>query len=173
MIAQTRSLQNNRILIFRPNLQLPVNRNASAVKWRIDVGLKHCQRHNGPEGWVHLAKVTSWSHIRSSNINLDHISSSESRLSINKNLNQTSASPQNFNFKILTKPSFRIATKIQPHNFNQTSATKYGTNFIFNLAETSTSKSSTNFVLKVRTKIYLEAKTSASKSAPNCCQHVS
>ena len=21
---------------------------------------KHCQRHNGPEGWVHLAKVTSW-----------------------------------------------------------------------------------------------------------------
>ena len=44
---------------------------------------KHCQRHNGPEGWVHLAKVTSWGHIRNSNISLDHISSSESRLSIN------------------------------------------------------------------------------------------
>ena len=42
-----------------------------------------CQRHNGPEGWVHLAKVTSWGHITSSNTNLDHISSSKSRLSIN------------------------------------------------------------------------------------------
>ena len=40
---------------------------------------KHCQRHNGPEGWVHLAKVTSWGYIT----NLDHILSSESRLSIN------------------------------------------------------------------------------------------
>ena len=30
---------------------------------------KHCQRHNGPEGWVHLAKVTSWGHITSSNTN--------------------------------------------------------------------------------------------------------
>ena len=35
---------------------------------------KHCQRHNRPEGWVH---------ITSSNTNLDQISSSESRLSIN------------------------------------------------------------------------------------------
>ena len=26
---------------------------------------KHCQRHNGPEGWVHLIKVTSWGHITS------------------------------------------------------------------------------------------------------------
>ena len=32
--------------------------------------LKHCQRHNGPEGWVH---------ITSSNTNLDQISFSESR----------------------------------------------------------------------------------------------
>ena len=44
---------------------------------------KHCQRHNGPEGWVHLAKVTSEGHITSSNTNLDHISSSESPLSVN------------------------------------------------------------------------------------------
>ena len=44
---------------------------------------KHCQRHNGPEGWVHLAKVTCWGHITSSNTNLDHISSSKSQLSIN------------------------------------------------------------------------------------------
>ena len=35
--------------------------------------IKHCQRHNGPEGWVH---------ITSSNTNLDQISSSESWPSI-------------------------------------------------------------------------------------------
>ena len=35
--------------------------------------IKHCQRHNGPEGWV---KITS------SYTNLDHISSSQSRPSI-------------------------------------------------------------------------------------------
>ena len=34
---------------------------------------KHCQRHNGPEGWVHLIKVTTWGHITSSNTNLDQI----------------------------------------------------------------------------------------------------
>ena len=56
---------------------------------------KHCQRHNRPEGWVHLAKVTSWSHITSSNINLDQISSSESRPSINFKIST--------NISILTK----------------------------------------------------------------------
>ena len=44
---------------------------------------KHCQRQNGPEDWVHLTKVTSWVHITNSNTNLDQISSSESRPSIN------------------------------------------------------------------------------------------
>ena len=38
-----------------------------------------------------LSSVTSWSHITNSNTNLDHISSSESQLSI-KNLNQTEVS---------------------------------------------------------------------------------
>ena len=38
-----------------------------------DIDIKHCQRHNGPEGWVHLIKVTTWGHITSSNINLDQI----------------------------------------------------------------------------------------------------
>ena len=28
------------------------------VNWNINFILKHCQRHNGPEGWVHLSKVT-------------------------------------------------------------------------------------------------------------------
>ena len=43
---------------------------------------KHCQRHNGPEGWVLLTKVTSLGHITSSNTNLDQ-TSSESRPCIN------------------------------------------------------------------------------------------
>ena len=44
---------------------------------------KHCQRHNGPEGWVQLTKATWLGHIRSSKKNLDQISSSEYRPSIN------------------------------------------------------------------------------------------
>ena len=71
-------------------------------------------------------QINSWVHITSSNTNLDHISSSESRLSI-KNLNQTSASPLNLKFKILTKPSFRISTKIQ------TPASKSCLNFNFKI----------------------------------------
>ena len=55
---------------------------------------KHCQRHNGPEDWVHLTKVSSWVHFTNSNTNLDQISSSESRPSINFKIST----------KILTKP---------------------------------------------------------------------
>ena len=32
--------------------------------------IKHCQRHNRPEGWVLLTKVTYFSHITSSNKNI-------------------------------------------------------------------------------------------------------
>ena len=73
--------------------------------WKSIVKDKHCQRHNGPEGWVHLTKVTYWGHITSSNI--FRISTKHQLLS------QTSASPINLTFKILTKPSFRILTKMQ------------------------------------------------------------
>ena len=34
---------------------------------------KHCQRHNGPEGWVKLAKVICLGHITTSNIKFDQI----------------------------------------------------------------------------------------------------
>ena len=52
--------------------------------------IKHCQRHNGPEGWVLLNKVTSLGHITSSYTNLDdQISSLEYQL---QNFIQTSAS---------------------------------------------------------------------------------
>ena len=50
-----------------------------------------------------------------------------------KNLNQTSASPLNLKFKVLTKPSFRISTKIQLHNLYKTSAAKCWTNFNFKI----------------------------------------
>ena len=59
------------------------------------------------------------SHIASSNTNLQNLDSASTR-----NLNQTSASPLNLKFKILTQPSFRM-TKIQLHNLYKTSATKY------------------------------------------------
>ena len=39
-------------------------------------------------------------------------------------LSQTSASPINLKFKILTKPSFRILSKIPLHNLYKTSAAK-------------------------------------------------
>ena len=116
-----------------------------------------------PQGWVQLIKVTCLGLIT----NLDQISSSESRLK-NQFLNQTSASPINLKFKISTKHSFRIATKIQLHNLYKTSAAKCWTNSSFkilpelqlqNLDQTLCSKS--------------EQKLSfMTKFATNCCQHV-
>ena len=50
-----------------------------------------------------------------------------------RNLNQTSVSPLNLKFKILTQPSFRISTKIQLHNLYKTSATKCWTSFSFKI----------------------------------------
>ena len=41
---------------------------------RFSVLTKHCQRHNGPEGCVLVAKVTSLGHITSFQIDLDQIS---------------------------------------------------------------------------------------------------
>ena len=51
-----------------------------------------------------------------------------------QSLNQRSASPQNLNFKILTKPSFRILTKIQLRNLDQISAAKYWPKFSFQIS---------------------------------------
>ena len=56
---------------------------------------KHCQRHNGPEGWVLLTKLTSLGHITSSNTNLD----------------QTSSKSQ---------PNISISTKLKLNNLDQT-----------------------------------------------------
>ena len=74
---------------------------------------KHCQRHNGPEGWVHIT---------------------ESRSSINFKI---STKHQHLDYKakvkILTKPSFRILTKIHLRNINQTPAAKHWPNFSFKI----------------------------------------
>ena len=40
-----------------------VNNNTLEPSFR----MKHCQRHNGPEGWVQLTKVTCLGHIKNSN----------------------------------------------------------------------------------------------------------
>ena len=61
-----------------------------------------------------------------------------------QNLDQTSASLLDLEFKLLTKPSFRSSTKIQLHSLNKTSAAKYGSNSSF--------KSSLNFNFNTYTK---------------------
>ena len=96
---------------------------------------KYCQRHNGPEGWVH---------ITSSYTNLGQVSISESRLSINiKILNQTPVFRLNFNLKSwpnLASESwprfnfnFKILTKIQLQlqNLDQTLYSKSEQKFSF------------------------------------------
>ena len=76
-----------------------------------------------------------------------------------RNLNQTSASQLNLNFKSLTNPTFRISTKIKLHNLNQASAEKYWSNFSFkilselqllNLDQTLWSKSEQKFNLMTK-----------------------
>ena len=44
--------------------------------------LKHCQRHNGPEGWVQPTKETCLGHITSSDTNLDQASTTKSQPNI-------------------------------------------------------------------------------------------
>ena len=110
---------------------------------------KHCQRHNGPQGWVLVTKVTSLGHIKSSQTNLGSnlifIIPTKQQL---QNLIQLSAF--RLNFKILNKRSFIILTKNNLHNLNQGSAAKYWLNFSFNISS-STWKSWPNLVLKVWT----------------------
>ena len=107
---------------------------------------KHCQRHNGPEGWVLLTKVTPLGHITSSNTNLNQ-TSSESRPCINFKI-----STKHHHFD-KTKPESRptmnliAKTKHQQQNNNQTSASKSCRNINFKILN-----KPWNLVLKVRTK---------------------
>ena len=72
-----------------------------------------------------------------------------------QNLNQIWTSRVKLDFKIFTKPSFRISSKIQLHNLYKTLATKYRPNssFKFHLNLNFKIKSWPNVVLKVWTKV--------------------
>ena len=50
-----------------------------------------------------------------------------------QNLNQTSTFWLNLKFNVLTKPSFRILTKVKPHNFNQAPASIYWPDLSFTI----------------------------------------
>ena len=117
---------------------------------------KHCQRHNGPEDWVLLTKVTYFSHITRSNTKFDQISSSEYWPSTNFKISTSANISISTKLKILrywpnlaseSQPRFNFITftKHQQQNTEQTPAS--------NLAWTSTSKSWPNLVVKVWTKV--------------------
>ena len=90
---------------------------------------KHCQRHNGPEGWVLLTKETS------SYTNLDQIP----KFKIFR---------PNFNIKILTKHSLHNLTKPQQQNTDQTSVSKVSLELqLQTLGQTLCSKSEQNLAL--------------------------
>ena len=79
------------------------------------------------------------------------------------NLNQTSASRLNLNFKILTKHSFRvIATKNNLHNLNQGSAAKYWLNFSCKILTKCSSRIST------KNNLHNRNRRSAAKYWLNC-----
>ena len=69
----------------------------------------------------------------------------------------------NLNFKILTKPSFRISTKIKLHNLNQASAA--------NTVQTSASQSRLNFIFKILTKPCAQILNKKSNIWPNFSFH--
>ena len=90
---------------------------------------KHCQRRNGPEGWVLLTKETS------SYTNLDQIP----KFKIFR---------PNFNIKILTKHSLHNLTKPQQQNTDQTSVSKVSLELqLQTLGQTLCSKSEQNLAL--------------------------
>ena len=128
------STENNQMRLWSEDLEKTTT--ASILFWLQNE--KHCQRHNGPEGWVHITKVTSWVNITISNTNLDQISSSESWLK-NQFLNQTSASLSNSksrpNIASESRPRFNFitSTKHQHQNAEQTPASKSCLNFNFKI----------------------------------------
>ena len=103
---------------------------------------KHCQRHNGPEGWVHITRSQYTVHRH-----IEQITISESRLSINFKI----STKHRLNLKLRSWPNlaseywprfnFVTSTKHQQQNTDQTSASKS--------RRTSTSKSWPTLVLKV------------------------
>ena len=119
------------------------------------VGMKHCQRHNGPEDWVLLLPkllILVISQGQTQNLIKFHLQNIDQAPTSKSWHQQTSASRLNLKFKILAKPGFRISTKIQltstsiKHQQQNTDQTRAS-----NLALTSYSWP--NLVLKVWTKV--------------------
>ena len=80
--------------------------------WSLNrVEWKHCQRHNGPEGWTLLTKVTALGHIESCCTNIDQILSSESQPSINFEI---STKHQHFNYTLTSKSWPNLASESRP-----------------------------------------------------------
>ena len=82
-------------------------------RWKFeDVTNKHCQRHNGPEGWVLLTKETS------SYTNLDQIPKFKI-LTKHQHFDQTLTSKSWPNIHFITSPSLssKILTKLQFQKF--------------------------------------------------------
>ena len=154
--------------------------------------MKHCQRQNGPEGWVHITssqftnletlpkaqRTRGLSSAHQSNffrsyhkfsnkswLDFIFIISTKQQL---QNISQISAFRLILNFKILTKRSLRISTKNNLHNLNQGSAATSASKSCLR-----TSKFWPNLVLEVWTKKWFYDQTSAAESAPNHRQHIS
>ena len=133
--------------------------------------MKHCQRQNGPEGWVHITssqftnletlpkaqRTRGLSSAHQSNffrsyhkfsnkswLDFIFIISTKQQL---QNISQISAFRLILNFKILTKRSLRISTKNNLHNLNQGSAATSASKSCLR-----TSKFWPNLVLEVWTK---------------------
>ena len=102
--------------------------------WKLGITVKHCQRHNGPEDWVLLTKVTYFSHITRSNTKFDQISSSEYWPSTN--------------FKISTSANISISTKLKIQDIDQT--------WLQNLDQDSTSLPLQNISSKILNKLLLQ-----------------
>ena len=116
-------------LVYLPNIDSSIS-----TANHISDKNKHCQKHNGLEGWVLLTKITSFvisKFLQKFWSNFISIISTKHQL---QNLNQISAFWLNLNFKILTKPSFRISTKIKLHNLHQASTAKYWPKFSFKIS---------------------------------------
>ena len=84
------------------------------------LNIKHCQRHNGPEGLSSAYQSNKFLHKSWLNSKI-------------QNLNQTSAFWPNFNIKVLTKHPLYNLTKPQQQNTDQTSLSKFRLNFNFKL----------------------------------------
>ena len=71
---------------------------------------KHCQRQNGPEGWVHITESRLSINFKISTIQFNFITSTKHQ---HQNAEQTPASKSclNFNFKILTNPCAQSLNK--------------------------------------------------------------